>query len=194
MSERYHAYLSAAKEENAVITADISFAAAAMPPAIRGKAVYTFFPDGRVEIAFSGDVTENAQPLPRFGLKFSLIKDFEDVEYYGYGPKESYSDRYKAMHLGRFNSTVSDEYENYVNPRESSAHYKTKYAALRNSEGDSIEFYDKSADGFSFKAIHFSDVQMDTVKHHDELIELDETIVNINTKMLILIGTFNFFS
>lgn len=184
----YHAYqktysVDVSKEENAVITADISFAAAAMPPAIRGKAVYTFFPDGRVEIAFSGDVTENAQPLPRFGLKFSLIKDFEDVEYYGYGPKESYSDRYKAMHLGRFNSTVSDEYENYVNPRESSAHYKTKYAALRNSEGDSIEFYDKSADGFSFKAIHFSDVQMDTVKHHDELIELDETIVNIDYKL-----------
>lgn len=165
------------------IEADISFAAAAMPPALRGKAVYTFMPDSGVTVAFTGDVTENAQPLPRFGLKLSLTKDFEEVEYYGYGPKESYSDRYISQHLSRFTSTVTDEYENYVFPRECSAHYKTKYAAVKTEDGQALEFYDKSASGFSFKAIHFSDIQMDTVKHHDELKPLDETIVNIDYKL-----------
>jgi beta-galactosidase len=170
------------KGDSVKITADVSFAAAAMPPALKAKAVYEFFSDGRVEISFEGDVTHNAQPLPRFGIKMSLKKDFEDVQYYGYGPKESYSDRYKAMHLSRFNSTVTDEYENYVNPRECGAHYKTKYAELSNSDGMKLRIWDKSDEGFSFKALHFSDVQMDTVKHHDELVELDETIVNIDYK------------
>ena len=171
------------KTDSIKISVDLSFASAAMPPALKGKAVYTFNGDGSVELSFEGDVTYNAQPLPRFGIKLSLTRDFEQVEYYGYGPKESYSDRYKAMHLSRFTSTVTDEYENYVNPRECSAHYKTKYGEVAAANGDRICFWDKSDAGFSFKALHYSDVQMDTVKHHDELTELPETIVNIDYKL-----------
>lgn len=184
----FHAYqktysVQAEKGENLKITADISFASAAMPPALKATAVYTFFSDGRVEVAFTGDVTYNAQPLPRFGLKLSLIKDFEQTEYFGYGPKESYSDRYKAMHLARYQSTVTEEYENYVNPRECSAHYKTKYGEVASSSGDKLCFWDKSKEGFSFKALHFNDVQMANTAHHDELIPLDETIVNLDYKL-----------
>ncbi len=175
--------VTAQKGEDVKITVDLSFAAAAMPPALKGKAVYAFFSDGRVELSFSGSVTENAQPLPRFGLEISLNKEFEEVEYFGYGPKESYSDRYKAMHLSRHQSTVTDEFENYINPRECSAHYKTKFAEVSNQHGDSIRFYDKSAEGFSFKAIHFSDLQIETTAHYDELVALDKTIVNIDYKL-----------
>lgn len=165
------------------ISVKLSFASPAMPPAIKGTAVYSFDCDGSVKISFTGDVTENAQPLPRFGLKFTLTKDFEDVEYFGYGPKESYSDRYKSQCLARFSSTVSDEYENYVNPCESSAHYKTKYAAVKTAQRDGIEFFDTSASGFSFKAIHFDDIQMEKTSHHDELVPLNETVVNIDYKL-----------
>ncbi len=184
----FHAYqktysVSLEKGENVNVIADVSFAAPAMPPALRGKAVYTFCADGRVEISFDGDVTHNAQPLPRFGIKLTLKEDFEEVEYYGYGPKESYSDRYKAMHLSRFSSTVKDEYEGFINPHECSAHYKTKYAQLRSEDGKMLRFWDKGSEGFSFKALHFSDVQMDTIKHHDELVPLNETIVNLDYKL-----------
>ena len=44
-------------------------------------------------------------------------------------------------------------------------------------------FWDKRDEGFSFKAIHFSDEQMATVGHHDELQPLYETIVNIDYKL-----------
>ncbi|MBR3768021.1 MAG: hypothetical protein IKL10_07275, partial [Clostridia bacterium] len=33
------------------------------------------------------------------------------------------------------------------------------------------------------KAIHFSDIQMENTAHHDELVPLDETIVNIDYKL-----------
>ncbi|MBR3766689.1 MAG: DUF4981 domain-containing protein [Clostridia bacterium] len=184
----FHAYqktyaVNMENGEDIKITADVSFASPAMPPALKGKAIYTFKRDGRIEVSFMGDVTHNAQPLPRFGLKLSLIKDFEAVEYYGYGPKESYSDRYKSQYLGRFTSTVTEQYENFINPCESSAHYKTKYASVRTSDGEGLEFYDTSDRGFSFKAIHFSDIQMENTAHHDELVPLDETIVNIDYKL-----------
>lgn len=171
------------KREEVKITAEISFAAAAMPPALRGKATYTFRPDGTLSVGFTGDVTENAQPLPRFGLKLSLKKEFEGVEYFGYGPVETYPDRFASQRLCAVNSTVTGEYEKYIRPCESSSHYKTKYAKLFTENGEAIEFFDTAERGFSFKALHFSDSQMDKCLHHDELIPLDETVVNLDYKI-----------
>lgn len=168
--------------ENICITADVSFAAAAMPPALSGQVKYVFYPDGHFNVSFSGRMTDNAPPLPRFGLKFSLTKDFEQVKYFGYGPKESYSDRYLSQHLSRFASTVSEQYENYVKPCECSAHYKTKYAEVSTEDGHGISFYDTSDRGFSFKAIHFDDKDILNALHADEMPTADKTVVNIDYK------------
>lgn len=170
------------KGEDIKISCNISFAASAMPPALRGTVSYTFSSDGSVKIDFTGDRTENAQPLPRFGLIFSLKKEFEDVEYFGYGPKETYSDRYISQRLGLMKSTVTGEYEKYIRPCESSSHYKTKYAKVSSPKG-AVEFYDTDKRGFSFKALHFNDRQMNTALHGDELIPLDETVVSIDYKI-----------
>lgn len=185
---RYHkafqkTYCVCAENDGEVkITVDLSFAAAAMPPALKGKAVYTFGKDGTVTLSFTADVTENAQPLPRFGLQLRLKKDFEAVKYFGYGPKETYSDRFISQRLALYNSTVTDEYEKYIRPCESSSHYKTKFASVYNDNGG-IEFFDLSDRGFSFKALHFNDTQMNEALHGDELIPLDETVVNIDYKI-----------
>lgn len=170
------------KDEDIKISCNISFAASAMPPALRGTVSYTFSADGSVKIFFTGDRTENAQPLPRFGLIFSLKKEFEDVEYFGYGPKETYPDRYISQRLGLMRSTVTGEYEKYIRPCESSSHYKTKYARVSSPKA-SVEFYDTDKRGFSFKALHFNDRQMNTVLHSDELVPLDETVVSIDYKL-----------
>lgn len=164
------------------ISADLSFAASAMPPALKGKAEYTFKKDGSVILDFTADVTENAQPLPRFGLQLRLNKDFEDVKYFGYGPKETYSDRYISQRLALYNSTVSAEYERYIRPCESSSHYKTKFAGVYGENGG-IEFFDTSERGFCFKALHFNDKQMNETLHGDELVALDETVVSIDYKL-----------
>ncbi len=168
---------------NPVITTDISFAAAAMPPALRARVSYTFKADGSVTVSFVGDVTSNAQPLPRFGLRLMLREGFENVTYFGYGPEETYSDRYKSQHLGLFSSTATELFENYIRPMECSSHYKTKYAAITDDNGKGIEIFDTSVRGFSFKACHFTDDIINSALHHDELIPLKETVVNIDYKI-----------
>ncbi len=170
-------------ETSPVIVTDISFAAAAMPPALKARVKYTFRADGSVKIDFSGDVTSNAQPLPRFGLRLVLKEGLENVTYFGYGPEETYPDRYKSQHLGKFTSTATELFENYVRPMECSSHYKTKYAAVSDKNGRGIEIFDTDKRGFSFKACHFTDEMIDGTLHHDELIPLKETIVNIDYKI-----------
>lgn len=170
-------------ENRVVILTKISFAAAAMPPAIWADVVYTFTPDGRMNVSVSAKVTERAPALPRFGLNIVMPKEFENMKYLGYGPKETYCDRFRSQLISEYETTVSDNFEHYVVPTESSAHYKTKIAEITDSSGRGFVFADTDREGFLFNAKHYTDKQLLTTAHDDELYELDETIVSLDYRM-----------
>ena len=169
--------------DKVAIKTDISFASAAMPTAVKATAVYTFSSDGKLNISVSANVTERAPELPRFGIELTMPKDFESMSYIGYGPVETYCDRFRSQTISEYNTTVSDNFEHYIKPTESSAHYKTKTAKITDNFGHGLIFEDTSKEGFLFNAKHYSDGQLLETRHDDELCELDKTIINIDYKM-----------
>ncbi len=100
-----------------------------------------------------------------------------------YGPVETYPDRFKSQIISEYETTVSENFEHYVKPVECSAHYRTKIASVKDSDGHGFIFADRSAEGFLFNAKHYTDKQLFETKHDDELTELDETIVSLDYKM-----------
>ena len=76
-----------------------------------------------------------------------------------------------------------ENFEHYVKPVECSAHYRTKIASIKNSDGHGFIFADRAEEGFLFNAKHYTDKQLLETKHDDELTELDETIVSLDYKM-----------
>lgn len=160
------------------VTAEISIAAAAMPPAIKIDMDYTVFANGLLRVSAKAKVTHNAPALPQFGFEWILPEGFEEVTYYGYGPHESYAERWKSTSLQMFDTTVADLYEPYIAPQESSARYGTKYACVGNSANNRIRFYAVQPTGFSFKALHYTNDDLRNTKHHDELMARPETIVS----------------
>ena len=178
-------YSSEVKHGKNEITFDtsISFAAAAMPPALRANVSYTVRGDGSLSIRVKSDVTGNAPELPRFGLKIVMPKGFENVDFYGFGPQESYADRYKATHLDMFSTSVSENYEHYIKPQECGSHYKTSYAKLADTQGNSLSFMSADPDGFCFNALHYTPKMLLETQHDDELCPLDETVVHLDYKI-----------
>jgi len=170
-------------ENKIVVSSKISFAASAMPPALWADILYTFTADGIVNISVKAKVTERAPALPRFGLNIVMPKNFEKMKYIGYGPVETYCDRFRSQILSEFETTVTENFEHYVKPVESSAHYRTKLASVSDENGNGLIFADTSKDGFLFNAKHYSDKQLLETQHDDELTELDETIVSVDYKM-----------
>ena len=61
--------------------------------------------------------------LPRFGLRFSLIKEFKQVGVWGYGPTESYLDKHHATALGRYKTTPESNHVPYLKPQENGGPY-----------------------------------------------------------------------
>ncbi|MBQ6065822.1 MAG: DUF4981 domain-containing protein [Clostridia bacterium] len=183
MQKTYFTELLSATENAVVIKTKASFAASAMPPAVKAETIYTFRNDGTINISVSARVNEKAPQLPRFGIQLTMTKAFENLRYIGYGPAETYADRFRSQRISAYQTTVRDNFEHYVYPTECGAHFGTKIAAVTDSAGRGLVIADTSKRGFVFNAKHYSDEQLIETAHDDELTELDKTIVNIDYKM-----------
>lgn len=182
VQKTYSTEILEASSSKIIILSKISFAAAAMPPALWADVIYTFDRE-KLNISVKADVTERAPALPRFGLHIVMPKSFENMKYIGYGPVETYCDRFRSQMISEYETTAAENFEHYIKPVECSAHYKTKIAEITDSDGNGFVFADTSREGFLFNAKHYSDEQLLETQHDDELYELNETIVSVDYKM-----------
>lgn len=70
----------------------------------------------RVDHAF--EVDKRLPDLPRLGVMFTVPAGFEQLEWFGRGPGESYPDRNAGSPISRYRSTVTEQYVPYIVPQE----------------------------------------------------------------------------
>ena len=68
--------------------------------------------------------------VPRIGVGLALLPGLERLSWYGRGPWEAYSDRLASTVVGRFESTVADQYVPYILPQEHGHHPDTRWLTL----------------------------------------------------------------
>ena len=165
----YSAELTATTPEKAEIVCELSFAAAALPPAVKARAVYTFYPDASFTVRVNAEVTHNAPALPRFGFAFAMPKAFQNVKYFGYGPEEACADKKDAQTLGLYSFNAVSGFPHMPRPTECGAHVGTKLAVVTNGAGRGLAAADLGSAGFVFSARPYSDMELHTAPHGDEL-------------------------
>ena len=104
-------------------------------------AEYVFAADGSLEIR--NDVTpfgKMPSALPRLGLSLMLDPRLERMEWYGRGPFENYVDRNAAAFLGRYASTVTDQYVPYVRPQDCGYKTDVRWVEFRGRDGFGVRF------------------------------------------------------
>lgn len=160
-----------------IIDATLSLSAVYRQPVLQIKEAFEILPNG--EIRFSFDVQKDpVMPfLPRFGIRMFLPDSFENVNYYGYGPFESYIDKHRASYLDEFTATVTHMHEDYIRPQENGSHYGCEYLNLHNKyHGINIQ----NNSSFSFNASHYTAEELTTKKHNFELKSSGMTILCID--------------
>jgi beta-galactosidase len=125
-------------------------------------------------------VSDGLPDLARLGVTLSLAKGFENLEWYGYGPHENYSDRLASTYISRFKSTVSEQYVPYVVPQDHGNKVGVRELALDDGK-TKIEFI---AIGTPFEASvsHYSVSDLYAAKHTTDISPRPETIVNIDVR------------
>jgi beta-galactosidase len=97
---------------------------------------YTVLGSGDIitEVSFqkaSADLPE----IPRFGMNLQLPRSFDQMTWYGRGPFENYWDRNAAAYVGRYHSSVADQYVPYVRPQENGYKTDVRWVAVADADG-----------------------------------------------------------
>jgi len=169
----------------AVVRANISMGCAPHDVILRAAVTYTVKPGMGIAVTYDVDFRERDREkdkffYPRFGVRLTMPEGSEQMKYFGYGPMESYADKNLAARLGKFESTVTENYEPYVFPQENSSHMGCKWAQVSTAAGHGF-FFTADTD-FSFNASHYTPEQLTKTNHHYELTPNAETTVIIDYK------------
>jgi beta-galactosidase len=137
-------------------------------------------PDGAITFDETLDVPERCDDLPRVGTALTLPGAFDRIEWYGRGPHESYPDRARGAHLGRFTSTVAEQYVPYVRPQEHGHHTDTRWVAVSDGRRGLLV---TAPTPFGFSALDHSVAALDAAEHDVDLGRDDVTHLHIDARM-----------
>ncbi|MBR1740218.1 MAG: glycoside hydrolase family 2 [Ruminococcus sp.] len=166
---------AAIEEGCAVIRSRTAYGRSITEPFARVKAEYKIDGEGAVTVSAELECdTNKVELLPRFGLRFFVKRELDRVEYYGYGPYESYIDKHRASYIGRFEGTVGEMYEPYIRPQENSSHYGTRSMAVK---GDRGELRFSAKDTFSFSVSEYTQEELTDKGHRHELKKSGYTVI-----------------
>lgn len=144
-------------EEGVLITFDMVLSDLKQPYHLS----YLFRKDGSIDVKASMDTRGKKLPeLPRFGMRMTLPKGFENVSYYGRGPWENYSDRKTSQFIGLYHTTVTDMYYPYIFPQQTGNHCDVRWAEIASPQsGITLRF--QAEKPMDFSALHFADEDLD---------------------------------
>ena len=130
------------------------------------EAAWRFAADGAVTVENVVTPHGTMPPaIPRLGLSLKLDPALEAIEYYGRGPRENYVDRNSGSFLGRWRSTVTEQFEDYVRPQDNGYKTDVRWAQLTAKDGTGVRF--SASEPLFVQALHYGWEDMEFARHRN---------------------------
>ena len=158
-------------------------------PTSECKLSYEVFGDGRVKTTLTYDPVKELGDMPEFGVIFKFNADYDRVEWYGLGEKETYSDRKKGAKLGIYANKVADNMARYMVPQECGAKEEVRWAKVTDRKGRGMLFkMDEHNGPMMFSALPYTPHEMENAMHPYELPEVHYTVVRAAKGQMGIVG------
>lgn len=131
--------------------------------------------DGAISVNMQVEKNMETPFLPRFGLRLFLPEQIDNVEYFGFGPYESYADKRRASYVGKFTAKVGDLHEDYLKPQENGSRWGCHYVKLTSDSG--IGLLAVNDEPFSFNASNYTQEELTNKMHNFELEKSGSTVL-----------------
>ena len=135
--------------DNIVVTTEYAFASDDGEEVARWRSNFRFDSYGYVHIDNEFTRNDGLPKIPRVGMNVELIRDLDNVEWFGRGPFENYSDRNLAANVGRYSNTVADHYVPYMRPQENGYKTDTRWLSLSDGANAGLLVIARDLIGFS---------------------------------------------
>ena len=166
-------------ENSAEITLRQSFGWSIHQPVCYMDVKYRISSNG-LDVESKAEFSNKVTFLPRFGIRLFLPKAFDRVDYFGYGPFESYIDKRQASYMGSFSAKISDMHEDYIRPQENGSHYGCKKLSVTDGKTE-ISF--TAPESFSFNASEYTQEELANKRHNFELEKCGSTVICVDSTM-----------
>lgn len=145
-------------------------------PASECKLAYRVYGDGTVTTRLMYDPVKGLGDMPEFGVIFKFSADYDQIEWYGYGPEETYSDRMQGAKLGLYRNKVTDNMAKYLMPQECGNKALVRFGKVTDYKGRGMLFAGKD---MSFSVLPFTPHEIENAMHPFELPEVHYTVVRV---------------
>lgn len=168
-----------AETDGNIFRTEISYAPVYLGEVMRVFAEYETAGD-TLKVRAKVKVREELPFLPRFGFDFELPKEYDVLEYFGYGPGNSYCDKKLSAYKSLFEIPVSETYEHALVPQEGSMRTGVDYAKISSGNGSVAVIAENGAD-FSASVYGINDLL--AAAHDCDLREGGKTFVQVNYRV-----------
>ncbi len=177
-----HVYKSsiAATAQGVEITAHLCLAAIYLQKVLDIKMLCSIDGEGRMDFTFDCQKDAIFPSLPRFGLRLFLPKVFNNVDYFGYGPGESYVDKRSSALFGHYCQKVPQQYTACIKPQESGSHFGCTCMQLTNDARQGLVAQSKQ--GFSYSVLHYTQEELTNKRHDFELEQTPDCVLCLDYK------------
>lgn len=104
---------------------------------------YTISGDGKVKVNARLDAPAQLPVLPKAGLEMAIPAQFDQINFYGKGPHESYLDRQLGAKLGTWNMKLPEFGTPYISPQENGNHTGIRWIEFTNAAGKGLRIESK---------------------------------------------------
>ena len=160
-------------QEGVEIQSRLSVSSISVQRILEIQAQWIIRADGSMDVKLEVEKNPEFPPLPRFGLRLFLPKEYDKALYCGLGPRENYRDKRQSAWHGIFETSVRELMEDYIRPQENGNHEDCDYVVLKAGEKELIA---AGADSFSFQTSVYTQEELTIKAHNYELVPSGYTV------------------
>lgn len=148
------------------------------------EAHFTVNGNGMITVENWLSIPDEIPPLARVGLRTALPSHFDEVEWYGRGPHESYDDRKESAFVGIYKGRVEDQHFMHVMPQENGNKTDVRWVKAISGKGavqfNGMPLINFNIQNYSTEALN--DSKPSGKNHSDNPLRGDKTWLHIDFK------------
>ena len=148
-------------------------------PELDAKLTYTVRPDGSLHVKLDLPKSDAVGELPELSVAFAMDAQYDQIQWYGRGPEETYADR-KGAKIGIYKNKAEDNFAPYLVPQECGWKEDVRVAEVTDVRGRGLRFI---CHGLGFSALPYSPAQIDAAQHGNELPPVLKTFIRVGRQM-----------
>ncbi len=139
---------------------------------------FTALADGGIGVDETVVIPASLTDLARVGTVLETVPGLEALEWFGTGRHETYPDRKRGGLVGRWQSTVTEQYVPYVRPQENGGHADVRWLTLSDDKGRGLRLgLDQPR---QVSATHLRAEDLASATHDADVTPRPETIVHLD--------------